>query len=457
MPHFAQELKIGQTSCLPPSGVLAQSVRRLRRRGAAKNRVEADHIRFLGKHRIKNISMQSPGTPDLKTPKVATSISEMDTEMAGQSFDTPTPSPQEVQGMGKRQLMDSFQSILDANAIYYPVAYRFHRRLGTGRQGIVYLAERQGARGCFTRHAVKIFDPGIYSSVKKYWTDMGRIAAQISRLHAYSSPNLVDCDFYEETNGIGYIQMQCIDGMDLRRFLDAGHLEIAKRNCTPEEWSRFMTIIFTFHDGAMCIQPGVAVYIMRQMLAGLETLHNARYLHCDIKPGNTMIDPLGYVKVIDFGRANLVNERMSILLGSPLYMAPEIHDRQPPSFQSDLYGVGLVGLELLRGKRLSEDETIGEPELQRLKSNLPAQLPKLLPPYVHRNEILLGFFRRLLHPNPAKRYPDAVSAESDLAVVHKQLTQLDIDSDYRRDLVSYFAKYMKGNPTCPPGLSNRTA
>ena len=347
------------------------------------------------------------------------------------------------EGFGKQQLLENFQSIVRAEAIYYPVAYRLIRRIGAGRQGVVFLAERQGSRGCVTRHAVKLFDPSIYPNAKKYWTDMGRIANQVSRLHGASSPNLVDCDTYEESNGIGYMQMEHIGGLDLRRFLDADHVAAARRNSNEREWRGFLAAIFNFDDDRLRVQPGVAVYVMRQMLAGLETLHRTGYLHCDIKPGNTMIDRLGYVKLIDFGRAVLVNERSRVLFGSPAYMAPELHENREPTRRSDLYSVGLVGLELMRGRPLGDGKIGSEAEMLTLKNRLPAMLPNLVPPYVLRNQFLMRMLTRLLDPNPAGRYESAEAAESakeGLALVHKQLTHLGMDSDYRRDLASYLEK-----------------
>ncbi len=345
-----------------------------------------------------------------------------------------------VVGMGRKQLIDNFQSILRTHAIFYPVAYRFHRQIGEGRQGIVFLAERQGSRGCITQHAVKIFNPGIYSSVKKYWTDMGRIAAQISRLHSARSPNLSDCDIYEETNGIGYIQMEMIEGRNLRAFLKLCERRYLNRNWHATHADASVRTILNLYDGKLCIQPGVAVYVMRQMLSGLERLNAARYLHCDIKLSNAMIDPLGYIKLIDFGRAVMLDERANPLVGTPLYMAPEVHQRQPVTIQSDIYAVGLVGLELLRGQRLTNDPNATENKLLKLKLALPQRLEALLPPYVRVNRQLVHILQRFLHPDPNQRFADAQSAESGaggLAVVHKQLTQMEIDSDYRRDLAKF--------------------
>ncbi|MDA7618159.1 serine/threonine protein kinase [Verrucomicrobia bacterium] len=347
-------------------------------------------------------------------------------------------------GMGHRQLMDNFQSIVGSQSIYYPVAYRFHERIGSGQQGVVFYAQRHGSRGCVTEHAVKVFDPAIYPNVKKYWADMGRIAAQVSRLQAARSPNLVDCDIYEETNGIGFVQMELIRGITLRQLLDGRIQEVVQSSCGAQEWETLRKIIFNSHQGQVCIQPGVAIYIMRQMLSGLETLHASNYLHCDIKPSNTMIDPLGYVKVIDFGRANFVNESSRILLGTPMFMAPEIHDRKPAAIQSDLYSVGLVGLFLMTGSFLSNRHDVTEQELKEMKWRLPGNLSRLLPSYVIRNEKFVEILQRLLSPDPARRYDDARKAESygeGLAIVHKQLTQLNIDSEYRRDLACYIEKY----------------
>ena len=370
-----------------------------------------------------------------------------DQEPSVPPWDVPPPDT----GMGREQLIENFQSILRSYAIFYPVAYRFHRRIGEGRQGVVFLAQRQGSRGCITQHAVKIFDPSIYRSVREYWTDMGRIAAQISRLHSARSPNLSDCDIYEETNGIGYIQMEMIEGMDLRQFLDLCRKRYTHKRWHLEAEESCVRAILNRHENRICIQPGIAVYIMRQMLHGLERLNNARYLHCDIKPSNAMIDPLGFVKLIDYGRAVMLDEVGHPLVGTPLYMAPEGHDRRPATIQSDIYSVGLVGLELLRGRRLVEDRNISEASLLRLKRELPARLDSLVPPYVRINRQLMHILQRFLDPDPFRRFESAQAAQSragGLAMVHKQMVQMEIDTDYFRDLASFMK--LLGQQKSPP-------
>jgi len=344
---------------------------------------------------------------------------------------------------GMTQLVANYKTIIEAQAIYYPVAYRFVKELGRGRQGVVYLGLRQGARGSVTRHAIKVFDPSIYPNAKKYWTDMGRIAVQTSKLQTVKSPNLVAPDIYEEYNGIGYVQMESINGVGMRYLLDGSHLERVRQNSKPEEWANFTDVIFRIKDGRVAIQPGVVIYIMRRVLRALEGLHEAGFIHCDVKPANIMIDHMGYVKLIDYGRATLINEKVSFLLGTPIYMAPEMHRREASMIASDIYTVGLVILEMLRGEPLITKPGLSEAELLKQKMSVYSRLHELLPDHVRQNEVFVGVLRRFLDPDPARRYANAQEAESGkqgLILVHKQLALANKDTEYGRELEKYLSK-----------------
>lgn len=344
---------------------------------------------------------------------------------------------------GMRHLVQHFRAIVEEGSIYYPVAYRFLRELGRGRQGIVYLGLRQGARGSITRHAIKVFDPSIYANAKKYWTDMARIAAQTSKLQTLRNPHLVAPDIYEEYNGIGYLQMSMIDGVGIRYLLDGRHLERVKRVSSAEEWHRYTDVIFRMQEKHPAIQPGIAIYIARRILRGLETLHDLGFVHSDIKPANIMLDRLGYVRVIDYGRAVTVNEKVTMLLGTPVYMAPEAHRREPATPRSDLYSVGLVLLEMLRGDPLPIPNPGTEADLIAFKSSLPERLASLLPDHVRRNTKFVDILKRLLDPDPARRPANAEEADSGrhgLIQVHKQLAMAGKDTEYGRELESYLAK-----------------
>lgn len=341
------------------------------------------------------------------------------------------------------QLQRNYQAMLDARAIYYPVAYQFLRKLGQGRQGAVFLGLRQGARGCITEHAIKVYDPSIYRSPEEYWTDMGRIASQISRLQRLQSPNIVTRHTYEETYGIGYVQMEAVDGIDLRTFLSRKHLDRAMKQSTAKEMAEFSRLMFRLEGERISVRSGLVLYILRGVLRGLERLHEMNFLHSDVKPANIMFDRLGYVKLIDFGRAVTVGEELSFLLGSPMYMSIETHERRPGGPESDLFSVGLVALEMLRGYPLMEDPNSSEHELLAMKRGILNNLPDLLPPDVLDNADMVEMLRKLLHKEPSNRYANAKDADAGhggLGSINKRRVRAGQDTEYERVLSDYLAK-----------------
>ena len=354
--------------------------------------------------------------------------------------DAPPPAPADVD---HRRLVENYTTIIRERAIRYPVPYHFTRELGRGSQGVVFLAMRQGSRGCLTRHAAKIFDPGIYSSSEKYWTDMGRIAGQVSRLQPLHVDHLVSGDIYNECNGVGYIEMAAIDGIDLQYLLSGTHLAIARSQSTDEEWAHFTDVLFRIQEDTFRFQPGIALYILRRALLGLQVMHEAGFVHGDIKPSNIMIDRLGSVKLVDLGRAVIVGERISILLGSPFYMAPEVHRLEPAQIQSDIYSAGLVCLEMLCGQSLMHALNPTEAELLEYKMSLLNQLEPTLPKYVRENRLFVSILRRMLHPDPSRRYTSAENAEDSsqgIGGIHRQLSRLGLDAEYDRELAHYLEK-----------------
>jgi serine/threonine-protein kinase len=235
--------------------------------------------------------------------------------------------------------------------------------------------------------------------------------------------------------------------------LDGEHLRTVRAASSKDEWARITDVIFRLDSKhrKVRIQPGIALYVMRQVLRGLETLHEMGFVHSDVKPSNIMIDQLGYVKLVDYGRAVVANEKLTILLGTPQYMAPETHRREPSLVQSDIYSVGLVGLEMLRGEPLLPPEAT-EAQLLEIKLQLSSRLPDLLPDYVRQNAQFVVLLQRFLEPDPRRRYPSAVEAEvgsQGLLLVHKQLAQLGKDTEYGRELENYLSKILSPLPGAP--------
>jgi len=347
--------------------------------------------------------------------------------------------------MTAEALFRNYTSIVESRAIYYPLAYRFLRSLGRGRQGEVFLGLRQGARGCATEHAIKVFDPSLYRNPAEYWTDMGRIASQVSRLQRVQSPHLVTGNSYEETYGVGYVEMEPVDGVDLRYLLSSRHFYYAMKRARTSEWSRLSGALFQEDKGRLRFQPGLVVYILHGILRGLERLHAMSFLHSDVKPGNVMIDRLGFVKLVDFGRAVAVGERLTLLLGSPPYMAPEIHRREAGAPSSDIYSAGIMALEMLRGVPVDAGPQPDEAALLEAKLGLSGRLAGLLPARVAENRWLVDILRRMIEPEAQRRFRSAKEADSadyGLRIIDKQLVRADLDSEHARDLADYLALFV---------------
>ncbi|MDA3798623.1 MAG: protein kinase [Kiritimatiellae bacterium] len=348
------------------------------------------------------------------------------------------------EGMTLNNLKNNYKTIIQSNGIFYPVAFQFKRELGRGRQGRVFLGLRQGARGCITEHAIKIYDPELYHSAEEYWTDMGRIASQISQLQQIQSPNLVSRHSYDETYGVGYVQMEAINGIDLGTLLSRDSIELAKEKCTTKEWKEFTkSIFYVAPSGNISLQPAFVVYIMRNVLRGLERLHEFHFIHSDLKPGNIMVDRLGSIKIVDFGRAVIDGENLTFLFGSPMYMPPELHKREVAGPAADLFGVGLVALELLRGEPLTDDVNTSEQELLEIKLTLAENLEKILPKNVLRDKDLIQMLKKVLDPVPENRYKSAKAAEAGqdgLVQVNKRLTKLGINTEFERIISAYLSK-----------------
>ncbi|MBI2440772.1 MAG: protein kinase [Lentisphaerae bacterium] len=340
-------------------------------------------------------------------------------------------------------LLENYRALLRARSIPYPVVYRFTKELGHGRQGVVFLATRHGARGCLTEHAIKIFDPGIYSSAARYWTDMGRIAQQVSLLQPINNVNLVSGNFYEECNGIGYIHMSAIDGIDLQFLMDGRHLEFARERSTSKEWKRFLDLLFRLEDGRVRLRTGLVLYILRNVLRGLAALHANGFIHGDIKPTNIMINIQGTVKLVDFGRAARLGEPINILLGSPLYMAPENHRREPGVIPSDIFSTGLVGLAMLNARQMALFAEQNENNLLDFKTTLAGRIEQYLPEEILRNVEFVQVLKRFLEPDPVNRFASAAEAEAgapSLLSARQWLSDRQRETEYERELEAYLLK-----------------
>lgn len=93
-------------------------------------------------------------------------------------------------------------------------------------------------------------------------------------------------------------------------------------------------------------------YWFVQLCLGLQHMHQQQILHRDIKTANIFLSNSGFLVLGDFGIArDLKNHDMAkTVIGTPLYMAPEILGGKPYGFASDIWALGCVLYELCTGR-----------------------------------------------------------------------------------------------------------
>ena len=99
----------------------------------------------------------------------------------------------------------------------------------------------------------------------------------------------------------------------------------------------------------------VALDVLEQAAHGLASIHRAGMIHRDIKPGNLLITEQGQVKITDFGIAKAASAvpltQTGMVVGTAQYVSPEQAQGNPLGPASDVYSLGVVGYEMLAGKR----------------------------------------------------------------------------------------------------------
>lgn len=266
--------------------------------------------------------------------------------------------------------------------------YVLHEPVGRGGMGQVF---RGSVRETGDPVAVKMLMPELVSDPDI----VARFFRERSILLSITHRNVVRViDLVVEGQTLAIV-MELVEGKDLRRELHA-------RRTLP---------------------PAQAAAYCRELLDGLIAVHSAGIVHRDVKPENLLIDTSGAqpcLKLTDFGVARLTYggslTKVSSVIGTPEYMAPEIVDHERATPAVDLYSTGVVLYEMLAGRTPFAG---GHPiaVLHRHLSDEPLPIPNAPPQ-------MWSLVESLLAKDPDSRPQSAAQVADVLAAIEPSLAGL---------------------------------
>lgn len=147
----------------------------------------------------------------------------------------------------------------------------------------------------------------------------------------------------------------------------------------------------------------LALDVMEQAAHGLSVIHRMGLVHRDIKPGNMLITANGILKITDFGiakaAASVPLTRTGMVVGTAQYVSPEQAQGHQVTPASDVYSLGVVGYEMLSGRRPFTGDSSVSVAIAHI-NDAPPQMPTSV---TAQTRELIGI---ALRKDPSRRFAD---------------------------------------------------
>ena len=279
--------------------------------------------------------------------------------------------------------------------------YRIQYHIGSGGMGDVYLAtDTQLQR----KVALKILPAEVASNAQR----VRRFLQEAKTVSALNHPHIITIYEVGEVDTIAFIATEFIDGVTLREAINNKRMALDN-----------------------------IIEIAIQSASALTAAHEVNIVHRDIKPENIMLRDDGYVKILDFGLAKLLDHGISnpeastlvktvdgVVLGTVSYMSPEQARGLEVDARTDIWSLGAVLYEMLTGRRPFEGTTLSD-ILAAVLDHEPAPLARYSPDTPAELERIM---RKALAKDPDKRYQTAKDLLNDLKDLKREIERQKIVS-----------------------------
>lgn len=255
--------------------------------------------------------------------------------------------------------------------------FRVIERLGSGAHGVVFAAEDPRLE---RRVAIKLLRRERVQGTELGGGAQERLLREAKTLAKLRHRNVVSVHEIGEHDGRVFLAMELVEGQTLAQWIEDG----------PHAAEAIVTVFLAAGDG-------------------LAAAHSAGLVHRDFKPANVLIDADGHVRVADFGLARTagsddatqsnipsdaggsVEENLTatgVLVGTPVYMAPELLSGAGATALSDQYAFCLALDEAFYGARRFSGRNIAELAaniaLGREAEREPASIPRAVRRVINR-------------------------------------------------------------------------
>ncbi len=258
--------------------------------------------------------------------------------------------------------------------------YRLDGKLGSGGMSTVYLALDQTLQ---RQVAAKV----LHREMSDQPDQLERFRREARAVAQVSHPNVVSViDAGNDVDGHPYIVFEYVEGETLKQRIDRlGRLPLDEAAAYAIEIGR-----------------------------GLQAAHHAGMVHRDVKPQNVLIDTEGRAKVTDFGIA-LSQEadgltRTGRVLGTTDYVSPEQAMGKEVDQRSDVYSLGILLYEMLRGDVPFKAETLVGVAMKHVND----PMPDIQATRPGTSNALAAVIEQATQKEPKKRYRDMGAMLADL-------------------------------------------